>query len=71
MGQEGSAVRRFRYRTAVLTGPWRDSEEEAVLDAVKARQAELDGASPSEVRWIVPGRIEEMAADEKASKQKS
>ena len=64
-------MRRFRYRTAVLTGPWRDSEDEAVRDAVKARQAERDAMSPSEVRWIVPGRIEELVTDEKTSKQKS
>ena len=64
-------MRRFRYRTAVLTGPWRDSEDEAVLDAVKARQAELDGQSPSEVRWIVPGWIEEMTTEEKPSRLKS
>lgn len=67
-GQEGPAVRRYRYRTAVLTGPWRDSEEEAVRDAVKARQAEEGGDSSSDLRWIVPGRIEEKASEEKASR---
>lgn len=59
-------MRRYRYRTAVLTGPWRDSEEEAVRDAAKARQAELGGTSPSEVRWIVPGRIEERVSEEQS-----
>lgn len=57
-------MRRYRYRTPVLTGPWRDSQDEAVRDAVKAKQAEIDGGSPSGVRWIVPGRIEERATEE-------
>ena len=55
--REGLPVRRYRYRTAVLTGPWRDSEREAIGDAVRARQAEADEGAP--VRWVVPGRIEE------------
>ena len=50
---------RYRYRTAALTGPWRDSAERALSDAVKAKQAEKDEAEPAGVRWIVPGRIEE------------
>jgi hypothetical protein len=56
-------VRRYRYRTPALTGPWRDSHEEAVGDAVKAKQAAIEGGS-SELRWIVPGRIEERVTDE-------
>ena len=50
---------RYRYRTAALTGPWRDSEERALGDAVKAKQAERDEAEPGGIRWVVPGRIEE------------
>ena len=64
-------MRRYRYRTAVLTGPWRDSEEEAVRDAVKARQAEFGGDSPSDLRWIVPGGIEDRVSEEKSSKLKN
>lgn len=52
-------MRRFRYRTAALTGPWRASAEEALRDAAKAKQAVIDEDDPSAVRWIVPGRIEE------------
>lgn len=52
---------RYRYRTPALTGPWRDSQDEAVGDAVKAKQAEVDDGSASGIRWIVPGRIEERA----------
>jgi hypothetical protein len=57
-------VRHYRYRTAVLTGPWRDSEKKALRDAIKARQAELVGDPPSETRWIVPGQIEEKISEE-------
>ncbi len=49
---------RFRYRTSALTGPWRDSAEEAMRDAAKAKQAVLDEDEPSGLRWIVPGSIE-------------
>ena len=38
MGAEES-LRRYRYRTSVLTGPWRDTEFEAANDAVRAKQA--------------------------------
>ena len=50
---------KFRYRTAALTGPWRDSADLAVRDAVKAKQAEADGTGPGGIRWLVPGQIEE------------
>lgn len=53
-------MRRFRYRTSALTGPWRDTVEEAIGDAAKAKQAEADEFAPDGVRWIVPGRIEEV-----------
>jgi hypothetical protein len=51
-------VRRYRYRTPALTGPWRDSEADAVRDAVNAKQANYDEDQPSGVKWIVPGEIE-------------
>jgi len=57
-------LRRFRYRTPALTGPWRDSHDEAARDAVKAKQAATEGEDPSGLKWIVPGRIEERATDE-------
>jgi hypothetical protein len=43
----------------VLTGPWRSSEQEAMRDAARAKQAALEDNQPSGLRWIVPGRIEE------------
>jgi hypothetical protein len=52
-------VRRYRYRTSVLTGPWRDAREDAVSDAVRAKQAEVEDQKSGKVRWIVPGVIEE------------
>lgn len=57
-------MRRYRYRTAVLTGPWRDSEFDAANDAVRANQAVHDFTENSGIRWIVPGRIEVRISDE-------
>jgi hypothetical protein len=51
-------VRRYRYRTPALTGPWRESQDDAVRDAVNAKQAQYDDEQPSGVKWIVPGEIE-------------
>lgn len=53
------AVSRFRYRTVALTGPWRDTRQEAMRDAAKAKQAVIDDEEPGSIEWIVPGRIEE------------
>lgn len=52
-------MRRYRYRTSVLTGPWREDRDEAVSDAVRAKQAEVEEGPAGKVRWIVPGVIEE------------
>lgn len=51
---------RFRYRTAVLTGPWRETRREAMRDAARAKQALLDEEEPEAIEWVVPGRIEEV-----------
>jgi hypothetical protein len=59
-------VRRYRYRTPALTGPWRDSNEDAVRDAVNANQAQYDDDQPSGVRWTVPGEIEVRKEEEAA-----
>ena len=56
-------MRKYRYRTPALTGPWRDSPAQALLDAARARQVRIDGDSPQHIQWIVPGRIEEDAED--------
>ena len=55
---EGLILARYRYRTPVLTGRWRDSREAAVRDAVAANQAVAESGSPNGVRWLVPGEIE-------------
>jgi len=57
-------VRQYRYRTPVLTGPWRDSHDAAVNDAVKSKQAVIGRGGSSALRWIVPGRIEEQVTNE-------
>lgn len=53
---------RYRYRTSVLVGPWRDTREEAVADAVRSNQARMDGSHDG-LLWLVPGAIEEFVTD--------
>ena len=57
-------MRRYRYRTSVLTGPWRATEFEAAGDAVRAKQAVNDDSEASGIRWTVPGRIEERLSED-------
>lgn len=57
-------MHRYRYRTPVLTGPWRDSHDDAVRDAVRSRQAKIDDRGSGGLQWIVPGGIEERVTDE-------
>lgn len=64
-------MRQYRYRTAALTGPWRDTHEAAIGDAVRAKQAMAEPSDPGGVRWIVPGRIEERVTDQKPTKLKN
>ena len=52
------ALTRYRYRTAALTGRWRDSREAALRDAINIKQAVEDQAEPGGIRWLVPGEIE-------------
>jgi hypothetical protein len=47
-------------------GPWRESREDAVRDAVKAKQAQEDDAQPSGFKWTVPGEIEVRKGEEAA-----
>lgn len=65
--REGLSLRRYRYRTAALTGPWRESPDLALRDAARARQARIEEGPPPRVEWAVPGRIEEAPRDEGAS----
>ena len=58
----------YRYRTPALTGPWRDSPDEAARDAVKAKQARIDDDQPAGVKWVVPGQIEERNNEEASSR---
>ena len=51
-------MQRYRYRTAVLVGPWRETPEQAEDDAIASRQAEREGVPPSKLQWRVPGFIE-------------
>lgn len=64
-------MRRYRYRTPALTGPWRDSHDDAVRDAVKAKQAQIEDDQPAGVKWIVPGQIEERSNEEATTRAKS
>ena len=56
---------RYRYRTRALLGPWRNTRERAVDDAVRAKQAITDKDEPRGFRWVVPGQIDE-EKDEKS-----
>ena len=60
-------MRLYRYRTPALTGPWRDSHEDAVGDALKAKQAREDTEQPAGFTWIVPGEIEVRNSEEPAT----
>lgn len=57
-------MRRYRYRTSALTGPWRESPHQALEDATRAQQARFEEGPPSRVEWNVPGRIEDAPTDE-------
>lgn len=61
--QPGEADHLYRYRTPALVGPWRKTVRQAVLDALRARQARRDERDRQAVRWLVPGGIEEMEAN--------
>jgi hypothetical protein len=54
----------FRYRTATLRGPWRDSRLKAECDAVAAGQAEFAGGR-GQFQWRVEGSIELQSAERK------
>lgn len=51
-------LHRYRYRTEALAGPWRDSPERALGDAVRARQAR---AHDRAFEWLVRGWVEAQA----------
>lgn len=64
-------MRRYRYRTSVLTGPWRDSAGDAARDAVRAKQAVIDEDEPAGIKWTVPGQIEERNSERTPSRLNS
>ena len=53
---------RYRYRTSVLVGPWRETPERAAADAVRSNQARIE-ARGGVLIWLVPGRIEDGAGE--------
>lgn len=62
----GSLMAYYRYRTATLRGPWRDSRLKAECDAVAAGQAEFAGGR-GHFQWKVEGEIELQSAERKAA----
>ena len=56
----------YRYRTATLHGPWRDSRLKAECDAVANGQAEFAGGR-GQFQWKVEGEIELQAAERKGA----
>ena len=63
------ALVHYRYRTPALTGPWRDTADQAIRDALNAKQAVVDEDDPANIRWIVPGQIEEEGVAERVSRR--
>lgn len=63
-------MRRYRYRTAVLVGPWRDSDAEATRDAANAGQIVFEEGTGN-FRWVVPGTIEESRSRERPRAQRA
>ena len=53
----------FRYRTALLLGPWRSSPEDALEDAVRRGVARRVRGSADAVEWLFPGEIEQRPDD--------
>ena len=51
-------MRSYRYRTATLLGPWRETAAAAAEDAIRAKQARRDEGDGG-WHWVVPGTIEE------------
>lgn len=56
----------YRYRTAILIGPWRDSRLKAETDAVAMRQGDFSGPNGA-FEWKVAGEIEHKAAEPKTA----
>ena len=56
----------YRYRTATLHGPWRDSRLKAECDAVATGQAEFAGGR-GQFQWKVEGEIEAQSAERKGA----
>ena len=51
----------YRYRTAVLVGPWRRQPEKALADAIEAGQARRQ--NPGGLKWNVGGDVEQSLCD--------
>ena len=56
-------MRRYRYRTSALAGPWRSSPKAALRDAIAARQVRHDEGAEDGLVWVVPGKIEQQSAE--------
>ena len=56
-------MRRYRYRTSALAGPWRSSPEAALRDAIAARQVRYDEDAAAGLKWVVPGEIEQRSVE--------
>jgi len=67
VGQRPDPARLYRYRTAALVGPWRETRAQATADALHAGQMRRDECDPHELRWMVEGRIEERRPDPAAA----
>jgi len=55
----------YRYRTATLLGPWRETAEAAVSDAIRAKQARRNDEDEG-WHWVVSGVIEEASLQDES-----
>lgn len=60
-------VKRYRYRSFVLLGPWRTTRRDALADAVRSGLAVWAGEPWQDVKWRFQGEIEESEDDEQAA----
>lgn len=58
---------RFRYRTPVLAGPWRDRLEDAVTDAMRAGQVDRVRGGDDRLEWRDDAVIERRTDGEETS----
>jgi len=50
---------RYRYKTAIVSGPWRETRRDAMVDAIRNGFASWADSEWQDLKWRFPGEIEE------------